>query len=48
MYLVIALDLDDSPLRRNHHRLRSIADAEPPQDDIDVPFDGTSGDIQSF
>ena len=44
----VGLNLDDTSLRRNHNRLRSIANVESPQDDIDVPFDGASSDIQRF
>lgn len=40
------LDLDNAPLRRHDYCLRPVVDIQPPQDNVDVPLDGSPGDIQ--
>ena len=40
------LDFDDTALCGDDNGLRSVVNVEPPQYDVDVPLDGSPGDIQ--
>ena len=41
-----ALEFYDAALNGDDYRLRAVAHVQPPQDDIDVPFDGAARDVE--
>ena len=45
-HAVSTSDFDDSTLGGDDHRLRAVVDVESPQDNVDVPLDRSSRDIQ--